>query len=60
MRTAVQYNADVVEYRYKVVTDHTETGEKIEQKTKLTQDDMKGFRRELIGAAVENAVIFSN
>lgn len=30
-RTAVQYDADVVEYRYKVVSDDTETGEEIEQ-----------------------------
>ena len=54
--TAVQYNADVVEYRYKVVTDHTETGENIEQGNgsyfkDLSDDETK---RKILMASTEN------
>lgn len=54
--TAVQYNADVVEYRYKAVTDHTETGEQIEQGNgsylkDLSDDKMK---RKILMASTEN------
>ncbi len=54
--TAVQYNADVVEYRYEAVADHTETGEKIEQGNgshfkDLSDDETK---RKILMASTEN------